>query len=623
MSTLDKAFIQAFTKRPQDSPSDHASAAPHIAATTAGHATADHIESGGLETVAVTFADGVWRRVDRPAPSNAISSPHIPIRKAGRQPPTSNVQDAAVRRDAYETTTGLHTCPVLEEEAISPATFALTAAMESAVRGWQTETQVVALRTEENTPSRPTAEQEDQADAAAKRALANRWSAPYFGVVEMLADQTQSLSVAVYEDWELPAPVVEQEAPQTPQEPPLPDPCFQWTDAGYHDTGFSLEMLTNMVIAPEESAAPIAASVASEAFVTPPAEDIAQEEAVAEKIVEGYVGDVAVEDVAVEDVAVEDVAVEDVAVEDVQEDPKEDTVEASPPALVETAPPEETPVVAEPAAPVAEQQVVEHPIAAEQIVEQQVTEESVVAEQPKAEEIAPEQSAALVETAPPSPKVFAPSWEVDQFKWPAIVDKLIGEEHEQLEQVAVRLLEEARDGKNLLAVTGGMRGEGRTTLTLSLARLASQLGHTVAIVDADFAHHEIGPQLGLDIPQGWECVVSEKLRLEEVAVVSLSDRLTAFPLGSSAANTSLDGERVSVVLQQLAEAFDLVLVDLGPVEASAQQGNESDKAGLAARAILVQDARRPNEAQLQDIVRRLDALGIEALGVVETFRPAA
>ncbi len=615
MSTLDKAFIQAFTKRPQDSPSDHASAAPHIAATTADSATADHatadpatvdhVESGGLETVAVTFADGVWRRVDRPAPSNAISSPHIPMRKAGRQPATPNDQDAAVRRDEYETTTGLHTCPVLEEEAISPATFALTAAMESAVRGWQTETQVVALRTEENTPSQPTAEQEAQADAAAKRALSNRWAAPYFGVVEMLADQTQSLSVAVYEDWELPAPMVQQEAPQTPQAPPLPDPCFQWTDAGYHDTGFSLEMLTNMVIAPDESAAPIAASVVSEAFVTPPAEDIAQEEAVAEKKVEDDVEDVQEDH------------------KDVEENHKKDTVEASPPALVETAPPEKTPVVAEPAAPVAEQQVVEQPIAAEQIVEQQVAEEPVVAPPPKAEEIAPKQSAAVMETAPPSPKVFAPSWEVDQFKWPAIVDQLIGEEHEQLEQVAIRLLEEARDGKNLLAVTGGMRGEGRTTLALSLARLASQLGHTVAIVDADFAHHEIGPQLGLDIPQGWECVVSEKLRLEEVAVVSLSDRLTAFPLGSSAANTSLDGERVSVVLQQLAEAFDLVLVDLGPVEASAQQANESDKAGLAARAILVQDARRPNEAQLQDIVRRLDALGIEALGVVETFRPAA
>ncbi len=239
---------------------------------------------------------------------------------------------------------------------------------------------------------------------------------------------------------------------------------------------------------------------------------------------------------------------------------------------------------------------------------------------------APKSAPAAAPVAPPAPAplgLVQPAWEVDRFQWPDHCKQLLSTENEYLADVGVRLSNAARDGLNILAITSTRRGEGRTTLALCLARAAAKAGVKVALVDADTENPQLVNELGVEANCGWHDVVLNKQPLAEAAIVSLEDKFAFFPWTDSSGLKSLNDPRATRVLREIAKAYSLVILDLGPVPGRETRLFEDGEACPVDAAILVRDVRWTSALEAQRVAAQLTAAGVESVGIAENFGPRA
>jgi Mrp family chromosome partitioning ATPase len=259
------------------------------------------------------------------------------------------------------------------------------------------------------------------------------------------------------------------------------------------------------------------------------------------------------------------------------------------------------------------------------------TEAAVIAEEPLASDLIP---ATPVEPIQPEPSIAEPVpepeaerrtaipvWEVDRFQWPRTCEKLVADDSGYLATAGDKLLAAVQDGLKVLAITGTRRGEGRTTMALCLARMAAKAGVQVAIMDADFARPQIASKLGLETAHGWQDAALGKIPLSEAAVKSLADDITVLPLESSSVvkRLSLADPRVTATIRAVAATFELVVLDLGPIQAGEQLAFPRDEASPLDAAIVVRDVRFATTAEGETIGHMLQDLGVEAVGIAENF----
>jgi Mrp family chromosome partitioning ATPase len=217
--------------------------------------------------------------------------------------------------------------------------------------------------------------------------------------------------------------------------------------------------------------------------------------------------------------------------------------------------------------------------------------------------------------------LLQPAWEVDRFQWPEHCKLLLNTESEYLADVGKRLASAAQDGLNILAITSTRRGEGRTTLALCLARAAAQAGVKVALVDADMENPQLINELGVEATCGWQDVVLGTQPLAEAAIVSLEDRFTFFPWTPGGALKSLNDPRATRVLREIAKAYSLVVIDLGPVPGRETRMFEDGAACPIDAAILVRDVRWTSPPEAQRVAAQLTDAGVESVGIAENFGP--
>ena len=84
------------------------------------------------------------------------------------------------------------------------------------------------------------------------------------------------------------------------------------------------------------------------------------------------------------------------------------------------------------------------------------------------------------------PSPFQPSFQVDSFAWPSGCTRLTMMAADQVDRMADALTRRLEQGQQVVALGGSQRGDGCTTLLLSVARRLAERGLNVAIVDADF-----------------------------------------------------------------------------------------------------------------------------------------
>jgi Mrp family chromosome partitioning ATPase len=241
-------------------------------------------------------------------------------------------------------------------------------------------------------------------------------------------------------------------------------------------------------------------------------------------------------------------------------------------------------------------------------------------------------------------KPFVAAWEVDELRWPASCLRLWQTSEEDIAQAGEKLLSAARRGRKVVLITGLMHGEGRTTLAICLARWTSTAGARTALVEADTANAALTDQLGLDSPHGWVEVAASKMPLSEAAITLRGTGLTVFPCAptdtsshtgpASPASSTGASEKAAMrrfdtqhdsalpsLLTELSPAFDLVLVDAGPLDGALITKN--DFAPACDVALVVHDMRRTSQADVDRALSQLRAGGVHALAVAQNFAPVA
>ena len=222
----------------------------------------------------------------------------------------------------------------------------------------------------------------------------------------------------------------------------------------------------------------------------------------------------------------------------------------------------------------------------------------------------------------PLPVAFNPSWEVDLFFWPEVVKQIEASHPDAFRQIGKHLSLANRDGLKVMAITSGERGVGRSTVAMHMARSAAAAGLRVALLDGDTYCPSLIDQLRLDSQHGWQDCLFENIPLNEIAIHSIADRITLFPLTSVISQQQVHANlhRMAKLIRRIANAFDMVFIDANRLNLE-----QRDMVGVAQEtvidaAIIVVDTELSIREKVDSAVSILQAMGISSIGLVENFQ---
>jgi Mrp family chromosome partitioning ATPase len=224
----------------------------------------------------------------------------------------------------------------------------------------------------------------------------------------------------------------------------------------------------------------------------------------------------------------------------------------------------------------------------------------------------------LAETPSAETPTASAAWEVDALQWPTVTDELLSNTQSYFSQAGKKLASAVHDGLKVLGVLGCVRGEGCSTLAMTLARAAAREGINVALVDGDLAEPQLAQRTSLEMSGGWHEAARGQTKIAETAIKSLADKLTFYPL-EPAADLSLTDARVSKAWQQIAQRHTLVILDLGPAGSGDTPIFATTEPPPVDAVVIVRDIRRTSLDQVHALAQRLHKQGIDAVGMAENF----
>jgi Mrp family chromosome partitioning ATPase len=225
-------------------------------------------------------------------------------------------------------------------------------------------------------------------------------------------------------------------------------------------------------------------------------------------------------------------------------------------------------------------------------------------------------------------RVFQPMLQVDHFAWPKVCQRLESIAEVELDRLADTLMAAAKQGLKVVGLGSGQRGEGATTLLLCAARRLATRNVKTVLIDADLGEPQLAKRLGL-LPQlGWEDVAAGRQPVEEVLVESAADNLAVLPLCGPLviSEISYASQRIMAEsLDTLRKNYDLVLMDLGPLEIPQSLGDLTS-GGLNCRIDAVAVVHKVGKILatcLPAVRQSLASAGVAVAGVIENFVPQA
>lgn len=186
---------------------------------------------------------------------------------------------------------------------------------------------------------------------------------------------------------------------------------------------------------------------------------------------------------------------------------------------------------------------------------------------------------------------------------------------EALENLLMTLLmSRVRNNPHVIVVMSAKPGEGKSTLSLSLAQRAAHRGHKTLLVDADMRKRRISRDFGYK-GAGLRAVFDGSAPFED-AITSI-DAINVDLLGCTKSKVQktgrLDSGDVETFFEQARQRYDIIIVDTPPVRAVADAlpfGKSADTALMLCRW---------NDTRSEDIVasmRILNKVHIEPAGYV-------
>ena len=222
----------------------------------------------------------------------------------------------------------------------------------------------------------------------------------------------------------------------------------------------------------------------------------------------------------------------------------------------------------------------------------------------------------------PLPVAFHPSWEVDQFFWPEVVKQIESSHADAFLQIGKHLGLANRDGLRVMAITSGERGVGRSTVTMHMARCAASAGLRVALVDGDTFCPSLVDQLRLDMERGWQDCLFENIPLQEIAIHSIADQITLFPLTSVISQQQMHAnlQRMAKLIRRISNAFDMVFIDGNRLNLEQRDLVGVAQESVVDAAIIVVDTELSIKEKVDSAVSILQSMGISSIGLVENFQ---
>lgn len=168
---------------------------------------------------------------------------------------------------------------------------------------------------------------------------------------------------------------------------------------------------------------------------------------------------------------------------------------------------------------------------------------------------------------------------------------------------------------NAITIVSGGAGEGKSTTLINLAYICAQGGYTTLMIDADLRRPRLHTFFDINNSVGLTNYLTTELMLEDVILQTPVDNLYFMPSGILPADAAgiLNSRRMSELIQDVKQRFDLVLVDSPPIL------GVSDAAVLASEVdltmIVVQHRKLPRN-MLQRVKQAVENVGGNVIGVV-------
>ena len=131
------------------------------------------------------------------------------------------------------------------------------------------------------------------------------------------------------------------------------------------------------------------------------------------------------------------------------------------------------------------------------------------------------------------------------------------------------LLSDVDKTPKVILLTSSLPREGKTSVALSLANLMASVGKKVLIIDCDLRRPSAQKHFEADSRPGLvECLLGQ-VKLEDAIIEHPKSGAELLPAGSPAPNPPdlLGSRQMKLLLESLAEAYDLVVIDSAPVMA--------------------------------------------------------
>ncbi|WP_366180205.1 polysaccharide biosynthesis tyrosine autokinase [Actinomyces timonensis] len=186
---------------------------------------------------------------------------------------------------------------------------------------------------------------------------------------------------------------------------------------------------------------------------------------------------------------------------------------------------------------------------------------------------------------------------------------------EELRKLRTNFIRATATAGRSAVISSALRGEGRSTIAVGLARVLALSGHRVVLVEGDLRAPSLASVLGIDGRRaGLAQVLAGAVAVEDALVRTSMPGLSVIPAGALPGNPSelLGSSRMTELLESLS-AEAIVLIDSPP---SSQATDAAVLAAQADGALLVVSTGTTTSAQLRQAAQALEQGGGRILGVV-------
>ena len=176
-------------------------------------------------------------------------------------------------------------------------------------------------------------------------------------------------------------------------------------------------------------------------------------------------------------------------------------------------------------------------------------------------------------------------------------------------------LHKQRVSPKIIAITSALRSEGKTTCSVSLARVTAMTGTRTVLVDCDLRQCQLTKLAGQLPAGGLLEVLNGEIKLEQALIRDSTPGLDVLPLMKASFNPNihLTGGQFGRLIAELASQYGLVILDCPPILAVA------DARALALLADKVVLVTRWAKTPAQSIIASLERLrrdGADVAGIV-------